>query len=140
MKYLQKLADEVAQCPGISVHPHRFGGREFLLGKAEVGHVHSNGVVDIPFPRPIRDELLVEGLAEEHYWVPDSGWSTFRVRTEDDLAHARWMLRLSYLRYVLKQDADPPGRFERESEALHLSPRFRGLLEVFVGQPVGQSS
>src|SRR5580658_859187 len=122
MKYLQKLADEVAQWPGISVHPHRFGGREFLLGKAEVGHVHSNGVVDIPFPRPIRDELLVEGLAEEHYWVPDSGWSTFRVRTEDDLAHARWMLRLSYLRYVLKQDADPPGRFERESEALHLSP------------------
>ena len=140
MKYPQSLEDEVAQWPGISVHAHRFGGREFLLGKAEVGHVHSNGVVDVPFPRPIRDALLAEGLAEEHYWVPDSGWTTFRIRTEKDLAHARWLLRLSYLRYVLKEDPDPLIRFERESEALALSPRLRGLLEVFVQPPmVGRS-
>jgi hypothetical protein len=136
MKYLQKLEDEVAQWPGTSIHPHRFGGREFLLGKAEVGHVHSNAVVDIPFPRPIHDALLDEGLAEEHHWVPDSGWTTFRVRAEDDLAHAYWLLRLSYLRYALKQDADPLVRFERESEALRLSPRFRGLLAVYVQQPM----
>ena len=133
MKYLQKLEDEVAQWPEITVHPHRFGGREFVFGKAEVGHVHSNGVVDIPFPRPIRDALLSEGLAAEHHWVPNSGWTTFHLRVEDDLAHARWLLRLSYLRYALKRDPDPLERLNRECESLSLSPRFRTLLEVFTG-------
>lgn len=139
MKYLEKLEDEVAQWPEISIYPHRFGGREFVLGKAEVGHVHSNGVVDIPFPRPIRDALLAEGLAEEHHWVPNSGWATFRVRKEEDLAHARWLLRLSYLRYALKRSDDPAGLFERESEALHLNARFKDLFEIFLQQPVGHS-
>jgi hypothetical protein len=131
MKYLRKLEDEVAQWPQIAVHPHRFGGREFVFGEAEVGHVHSNGVVDIPFPRPIRDALLTEGLAEEHQWVPNSGWATFRVRQEADLAHANWLLRISYLRYALKRDADPMALLTRESQALKLSARFRSLLEPF---------
>src|SRR5438309_12067564 len=30
MKHLKKLEDEVTACPHISVHPHRFGGKEFL--------------------------------------------------------------------------------------------------------------
>ena len=41
------------------------------------------------FPRSIRDALLAEGLAEEHHWVPNSGWITFRVRSEDDLKPCR---------------------------------------------------
>ncbi len=30
MKHLKKLEDEVTAWPHISVHPHRFGGKEFL--------------------------------------------------------------------------------------------------------------
>jgi Family of unknown function (DUF5519) len=96
---LEKLEAKVSAWHQISVHPHRFGGREFRFGSAEVGHVHNGGVVDIPFPRSIRDRLLAEGLAEEHRWVPNSGWMTFHVRGEEDLRHAVWLMRLSYLRY-----------------------------------------
>jgi hypothetical protein len=65
MKFpLERLKEEILSWPHISVHPHRFGGREFRFGKAEVGHVHLGGIVDIPFPRSIRDALLDEGLAE----------------------------------------------------------------------------
>jgi hypothetical protein len=78
--------------------PHRFGGMEFRFGDAEVGHVHTNGIVDIPFPRSVRDALLADGLAEEHRWVPNSGWITFQMRSEKDLTHALWLMRLSYLR------------------------------------------
>ena len=98
MKPLKKLEDTVASWPQISVHPHRFGGREFRFANAEVGHVHDGGIVDIPFPRSIRDALLTEGLAEEHHWLPNSGWVTFRVRSYRDLQHAIWLLRLSYFR------------------------------------------
>jgi|SRR5271167_2857517 len=129
---LRKLEDEVSAWPCITVHPHRFGGKEFLFGSAEVGHVHTNGIVDIPFPRSIRDALLTDGLAAEHHWVPNSGWITFQMRGEEDLSHALWLVRLSYLRYALKAATDPRKLLEQESEQLHLSPRFQSLLEPFV--------
>lgn len=102
MEYLIKLEEEVAAWPEISVRPHRFGGKEFRFRHAEVGHVHDNGIVDIPFPRAVHDALLEEGLAVEHHWIPNSGWTTFHVRNEEDVSHALWLLRLSYTRYRSK--------------------------------------
>ncbi len=132
MKQLKKLEDEISAWPQISVHPHRFGGREFRFGSAEVGHVHTGGIVDIPFPRSVRDALLADGLAEEHHWAPNSGWVTFGIRSDQDLKHALWLMRLSYLRYALKATPDPRRFFERECEALHLNPQLKSLLEAFV--------
>jgi Family of unknown function (DUF5519) len=129
---LRKLEDELSAWPHISVHPHRFGGREFRFGGAEVGHVHNSGVVDIPFPRSIRDRLLAEGLAEEHRWVPGSGWVTFHARSEEDLDHATWLMRLSYLRYRLKTAPDPGKLLKQESDELRLSPHFKSMLESFI--------
>lgn len=126
------LEDEIAAWEQISVHPHRFGGREFLFGAAEVGHVHSNGDVDIPFTRPIHDVLLSEGLAQPHHWVPNSGWITFHVRTDQDVKHALWLMRLSYLRYALKHTSSPRELLEQESRQLRLTRRFKTLLEPFV--------
>src|ERR1035438_6370555 len=57
MKHPKKLEDEISAWPSISVHPHRFGGKEFLFGSAEVGHIHTGGIVDIPFPRAVRYAL-----------------------------------------------------------------------------------
>jgi hypothetical protein len=132
--HLKKLEDEVSTWPHVSVHPHRFGGHEFLFDKAEVGHMHTGGIVDIPFPRSLRDALLANRLAEEHHWVPNSGWITFHIRNEEDLKHALWLMRLSHLRYALKTAAYPSRLLEQESEHLHLSPQFKSLLEPFVGK------
>jgi hypothetical protein len=94
--------------------------------------VHTGGIVDIPFPRSVHDALLADGLAEEHRWVPNSGWITFQMRSEEDLSHALWLMRLSYLRYALKTASDPCKILEQESEVLRLSPQFKSLLERFV--------
>ena len=134
MDYVAFVEGEISRWPHISVHPHRFGGREFLFGKAEVGHIHLGGVVDIPFTRAIHDALLREGLAEEHRFVPNSGWVTFRVRSERDRHHAMWLMRLSYLRYLLKSEPDPRRLFEEESERLNLTSEFKSLLVPFVPQ------
>jgi Family of unknown function (DUF5519) len=75
MNYLKPLEAEVSALPNVSIHPHRFGGREFRFGNAEVGHTHAGGIVDIPFPRPVRDALLAEG------WLR----STAGFRTQDGL-------------------------------------------------------
>jgi len=131
MNCLKRLEEEVSAWPNVSVHPHRFAGKEFRFGKAEIGHIHTNGTVDIPFTRAVRDALVEEGQAEEHRWVPDSGWATFRVRREADIAHAVELMRLSYLRYALKEAPDPRQFLKQEVETLHLSPRFKSLLEIF---------
>ncbi len=126
------LEETVASWPQISVYPHRFGGREFRLAKAEIGHVHDEGIVDIPFPLSVHDALVAEGLAEEHRWIPNSGWTTFRVRTDQDLQHAVWLMRLSYFRYVLRTASDPRKQFVEASQELKLTPQFKSLLEQFV--------
>lgn len=132
MKNLEKLEQTVLSWPDVSGHPHRFGGREFRYGAAEIGHIHAGGILDIPFPRAVHDALLAASLAEQHHWVPDSGWITFRIREEHDLQHGLWLLRLSYLRYSLKRASDPKSVLEREAAKLRLTAEFRSLLAQFI--------
>jgi hypothetical protein len=53
MNFLKQFEVEVSAWLNISAHPHRFGGRKFLFGSAEVGHIHAGGIVDIPFSRSV---------------------------------------------------------------------------------------
>jgi hypothetical protein len=132
MKHLEKLEQELSSWAGVSTHSHRFGGSEFRFNAAEIGHIHTGGTVDIPFPRSVRDALLTEGLAEEDPWVPNSGWITFQVRGEADLKHAVWLMRLSYLRYQLRTASDPRRCLDEQSDELQLSPRLKLLFQLFL--------
>jgi hypothetical protein len=129
MSMLASFEQQIAALPEVSVHPHRFGGREFRIGSAELGHIHSDGTLDIPFPRDLRDALLNAGLVQEHRWVPNSGWTTFRLRGERELPRALWLMRLSYLRYTLKKVSDPLDTLQRASEELGLSSQLKALLK-----------
>jgi hypothetical protein len=53
MKHVKRLEEEVSGWPQISVHAHRFSGRKFRFGSAEVGHMHEGGSVDISKPNRI---------------------------------------------------------------------------------------
>jgi hypothetical protein len=126
------LKQEISSWPGISAHSHQFAAREYRFGKAEVGHVHFWGDVDIPFPRSVHDYLLDHILAVQHRWVPDSGWTTFRIRGDKDIEHAIWLRRLSYIRYALKFDADPQRFLEVEAERHHLGPDLLTILSRLI--------
>jgi hypothetical protein len=128
----ERLKEEVLSWPGTSVHPHRFAAREYRFGKAEVGHVHLWGDVDIPFQRPVHDFLLAHNLAEQHRWVPDSGWTTFRIRDGESVEHAIWLMRLSYLRYSLRSAADPASFLAMEGERLQLHAELLAALGRFI--------
>jgi predicted DNA-binding protein (MmcQ/YjbR family) len=87
---------------GVSTAPHRFGGVEYLLGTRELGHIHGDHLVDIPFPKKVRDEVVSAGLAEPHHILPETGWISFYLREEDDTQTAIALLRRSY-EIALKQ-------------------------------------
>lgn len=94
---IEHIRQTITSWPGITANPHRFGGIEFNLGSVEIGHIHSNGMVDIPFNTKIRTLLLEEKRAEPHHLLPETGWITFYIRSEADVEQALWLYRLSYL-------------------------------------------
>ena len=81
---------------GITSQPHRFGGTEYKLGRREIGHVHGDSLVDIPFPKKVRSELVPAGRAEPHHILPDSGWVSIFLRQASDVDRAIELLHLSF--------------------------------------------
>ncbi len=81
---------------GVSTAPHRFGGVEYRLGTRELGHIHGDRLVDIPFPKKVRDEIVDAKLAEPHHILPETGWVSFYLRQEADIQKAIELLHRSY--------------------------------------------
>jgi hypothetical protein len=92
----QQITVEVLNWAGMNAVPHRFGGSEFRWGTREIGHLHGNHLLDIPFPKRIRDEIVAAGEAEPHHILPDSGWISFYLREPEDVQKAIALLRRSY--------------------------------------------
>ena len=98
----QRIRDTLLSWDGVEAAPHRFGGLEFRIGHREIGHMHGDWLVDIPFPTRVRDELVSAGLAEPHHILPDTGWISFHLRQEADVQAAIDLFRRSY-EIALKQ-------------------------------------
>lgn len=106
---LHAVETAVLAWPGVTTKIHRFGGTEFNLGKREIGHLHGNGLLDIPFPKAIRDEVVQSGAAQPHHIFPHSGWVSVYLRSEADVPGAVTLLRRNYERWRAL-DAERPQR------------------------------
>ncbi len=92
----ERICREVLQWPGVTRHRHRFGGVELRLGKRELGHIHADHLVDLPFPVAVRRQLVAEGRALPHHILPESGWVSYELHGSDDVAGAVALFRLAY--------------------------------------------
>jgi hypothetical protein len=98
----KQIVDTLLTWDGIESHPHRFGGTEFRIGKREIGHIHGDSLVDIPFPKKVRDEIVAAGEAGLHHILPETGWVSFYLRKDGDIERALALLKRSY-EIALKQ-------------------------------------
>jgi hypothetical protein len=105
-KRAAQIEAAVLSWQGVVATPHRFGGREFRVDRRELGHIHGDRLLDIPFPVRIREQLVREGRAQEHHVLPDSGWVSFSIRGPADVPHAIELLRLNYERPWLDSGTD----------------------------------
>ena len=92
------IVREVSSWPGVTIGRHRFGGTEFRHGRRELGHVHGNRLADLPFPLLIRNELIAAGRAEPHHIHPESGWVSYFIHGDQDVARVIELFRLNYER------------------------------------------
>ena len=134
---VEQVIAAVGEWPGVTTGPHRFNAVEFLLDDYEIGHIHRDGgTLDVNFPRRMRDALVEEGRTGEHHFVPESGWTTYRVRSAEDVDGGRWLLRVSYLYRALTQRRKPVGQavlsevdLAAELDDLGVSDAVRALFE-----------
>ena len=92
----KSITEAVTSWTGVTVQPHRFGGVEYVIGKREVGHIHGDSLVDIPFPKKVRDEFVAAGRAQPHHILPETGWISFYIRQPEDVDKAIALLQESY--------------------------------------------
>jgi len=90
------ITNAVTSWAGVTVAPHRFGGMEYVIGRREIGHIHGDQLVDIPFPKKVRDEIVAAGRAQPHHILPETGWVSFYLREENDVEKAITLLHESY--------------------------------------------
>ena len=91
-----RITETVTSWSGVTAQPHRFGGLEYVIGRREIGHIHGDSLVDIPFPKKVRDEIVASGRAQPHHVLPETGWVSFYIRQEHDVENVISLLRESY--------------------------------------------
>jgi hypothetical protein len=110
-----RIRSEVGSWDGVSVHPHRYGGIEFRLGGRELGHLHGERWVDLPFPRRIRDMLVETGRASPHHVLPHTGWVSRQISDEADVDDTIELFRLSYERAQVARKVKESREQSREA-------------------------
>lgn len=108
---LQELGAKVGEWPGVTLVPHRFGGTEFHVGRATLGRTHSDGVVDVSFPREARDALLRSAWPNAPRSQAESAWVSFAVIAIADIAPAIRLLRRAY-EVLARTEASSSGAAE----------------------------
>ena len=91
-----RITEAVTSWPNVTSQPHRFGGLEYVIGRREIGHIHGDSLVDIPFPKKVRDGIVAAGRAQPHHILPETGWVSFYIRQEHDVENTIALLRESY--------------------------------------------
>jgi hypothetical protein len=93
---MEKLEAEALCRPGVRLKTHRFGGIEFVdeTGR-ELGHLHGNGLLDVPVGNEAAASLLARGRVRPHHVFPRSKWVSFQIESEADVPFALELINTS---------------------------------------------
>ena len=92
---MQEIEKRALALPGVRLRVHRLGGTAFARGPRELGHLHGNGLLDLFVGREERAALVAAARAQPHHVFADSGWISFWVRSETDVAPALALLTIA---------------------------------------------
>jgi hypothetical protein len=65
----------------------------------------SDRLADLPFPVRMRKELVEAGEAQPHHVLPQTGWVSYRIRGDEDVAGALDLFRRNYERLTARKGA-----------------------------------
>lgn len=97
LDYIDQIEQKVLTWQQTTSHLHKSGGVQFNVDGKEIGHIHSNGLLDVLLNLKVKEQLVREGRVTEHRTIKNSGWLSFQVKTEQDILFAIELLEYSYL-------------------------------------------
>lgn len=100
---LDDIEAEVLTWAGTTKTLHKYGGTQFNYKGKEIGHIHSNGLLDMLFSRKIKEQYLSEGRISDHHTFRNSGWISFYIRDFGDADYALKLLKTAYLKIGARQ-------------------------------------
>ena len=109
----ETIEREVKGWPGVEARVHRFGGVEFRVNGHEIGHLHGDRMADLPFPVRMREELVESGKAQLHHVLPQTGWVSYYLSGEEDVAGALDLFEKNYDRLTARKSSGAAGQAGR---------------------------
>ncbi len=94
--WIDIIEAEITSLPNVTVHLHKYGGLQFDVNGKEIGHIHSNGLLDMPLNRAIKQQLMPEGRIQDHHSFKNTGWISFYITTAGDVAYAIKLLTIGF--------------------------------------------
>ncbi|MBD1365449.1 DUF5519 family protein [Mucilaginibacter sp. ZT4R22] len=102
--YIDSIEREVSGWDNICTGIHKYGGMRFNCAKHELGHIHSNGLLDMLFTREMKKQLMAaDDRVTHHHVFKNTGWISFYIKTEADAAYAVNLLKMAYDGYKVKE-------------------------------------
>lgn len=93
---LDDVENDVSRWNAVTLSLHKYGGTQFNFQAREFGHLHDNGLLDIPVSRTLKNEFLKNYPIEDHHVFKDSGWISFWIKNSVDKELALLLLRQTY--------------------------------------------
>lgn len=98
LDWMDELEEEILTWQGTSTGLHQYGGVQFNAYGKEIGHLHSNGLLDVLYSKRIKAALMKQGRIEPHHIFTDSGWISFYIKKQEDKNYAKELLEMAYWR------------------------------------------
>lgn len=92
---IREIVLEVASWPEVERSNYVYGGTEFRIFNRNVGHIHSNGLLDLPFKKQVRDLVIDHGMADWHHFGKKMMWVSVKISASEDFHKVRPLLLLS---------------------------------------------
>ena len=92
---IERIEREVLSWPGVSKERRHADVTVYQVGQDHLGHIHHDGVADLPLPDDLYRDLIASGEAQPHRGG-FAGVVSFHIRSKADVADAVQLFRTSY--------------------------------------------
>jgi hypothetical protein len=100
LDWIDAIENEVLTWENTKTQTHKYGGLQFNCNGKEMGHIHSNGLLDMLLSRKIKQQLMHEGRIQDHHSFKNTGWISLYMHTEADKRYALTLLKFAHERIL----------------------------------------
>jgi RNA polymerase sigma factor (sigma-70 family) len=102
----ERIITQALSWPGVYRETGQLGAVALRIGQRELGHLHGDAVADVPLAPTLQDQLVKDGVLQDHELGRDSGWVTVPLESEEGVQKALGLLRVNYQRARANRSTD----------------------------------